>query len=105
MNKHALATTYEFEFYDGTKTQMTLSFARLKMLSSKNKSLYERYMKIMSTEKGHTEFDMLAVLYAAYVCAHLDEDVMTEDEFIEMCGTDRYAIRDAMNAMTNPKKR
>lgn len=105
MDKNVISTVYEFEFCDGTKTTMTLAFIKLKMLASKNKKLYDRYMKIMA-DGGKDEFDTLTVLYAAYVCAHLtDETIMTEDEFIEMCGTDRFALSEALKTMTNPKKR
>ena len=105
MNKNALATKHEFEFADGTKVNMTLAFIKLKMLAAKDKRLYDRYMKIMSVG-GKDEFDTLTVLYAAYVCANLDEEnLLTEDEFIEKCGTDRYAVNEAMQVMTNPKKR
>lgn len=105
MDKTTLATRYEFEFYDGTTCEMTLAFYQLKKLAGKNKALYNRYQSVM-TNGAKDEFDMLAVLYAAYVCANFDkEDRLTEDEFIEKCGTDRYAIKEAMEAMTNPKKR
>lgn len=105
MDKTALCTGYEFEFQDGEKCQMSLSFILLKKLSSKNKGLYERQQKIMA-HGGKDEFDTLTVLYAAYVCANMDKsDLMTEDEFIEKCGTDRFSINEALQAMTNPKKR
>lgn len=105
MNKTALANKYEFEFYDGTKCYMTLSFIALKKLSSKNRSLYERCQSVMA-RGGKDEFDTLSVLYAAYICANMDsgETLLTEDEFIEKCGCDREAIMSALTAMTTPKK-
>lgn len=104
MNKSVLATTYNFEFYDGTTCEMTLAFIRLKRLASKNKSVYERAQKALSNGVKD-EFDILAILYAAYLCANLDaENILTEDEFIEKCGSNRQAIIDAMRALTNPKK-
>ena len=104
MDKMALATKYTFEFYDGTTCEMTLAFIRLKMLSNKNKNLYDRCQRVMG-RGGKDEFDTLTVLYAAYICANLDsENVMTEDEFIEKCGCDRQALMDALTALTNPKK-
>ena len=106
MDKSALSTIYKFEFQDGETCDMTLSFIRLKKLSSKNKSLYDRQQKIMGNG-GKDEFDMLTVLYAAYVCANMDSDepLMSEDDFIEKCGSDRPALVEAMQALTNPKKR
>ncbi len=105
MSKTALATRYKFEFYDGSTCEMTLAFILLKKLSSKNKALYDRCQKVMANG-GKDEFDTLTVLYAAYMCANMDsENLLTEDEFIEKCGCDRYALNDALQAMTNPKKR
>lgn len=105
MDKTALSTKYTFEFYDGTTCQMTLAFIYLKRLSSKNRNLYERCQKVMAGG-AKDEFDTLAVLYAAYVCANMDsgETLLTEDEFIEKCGFDRQAIMNALQAMTQPKK-
>ena len=105
MSKKALATRYTFEFFDGTTCEMTLSFIALKRLAGKNKKLYERTMKVMS-DGSKDEFDTLALLYGAYMCANLDaETVLTEDEFIELCGCDRYAVNEAIQKMTNPKNR
>jgi hypothetical protein len=105
MEKHALAARHTFEFYDGTTCEMTLAFILLKKLASKNKKAYDACQKVM-TNGPKDEFDMLDVLYAGYLCANMDADnILTEDEFIEMCGCDRFAVSDAFNAMTNPKKR
>lgn len=105
MDKTALTTGYTFEFEDGGTCQMSLSFIRLKRLASKNKALYQRQQKLMM-DGGKDEFDTLTVLYSAYVCANIDsDDLMTEDEFIERCGSDRVAINNALGALTNPKNR
>lgn len=104
MSKVHLATRYNFEFYDGSTCEMTLAFIQLKRLSSKNKSLYDRCQKIMANG-GKDEFDTLTVLYTAYVCANMDNEILlTEDEFIEKCGCDRQALMDALTALTTPKK-
>lgn len=104
MDKINLATGYTFEFYDGSTCEMTLAFILLKKLSSKNKSLYERCQKVLGNG-AKDEFDMLDVLYAAYICANMDsETVLTEDEFIEKCGCDRQAIINAVQALTTAKK-
>lgn len=105
MDKTALTTGYTFEFEDGGTCQMSLSFIRLKRLAGKNKALYDRHQKVMMNG-SKDELDTLTVLYAAYVCANLDsEDLMTEEEFIERCGSDRVAVNEALGALTNPKKR
>lgn len=104
MNNINLATGYTFEFYDGSTCEMTLAFILLKKLSSKNKTLYERCQKVLANG-AKDEFDMLTVLYAAYVCANMNnENLLTEDEFIEKCGCDRNAIITASKALTSAKK-
>lgn len=105
MDKSALATTYKYTFEDGSTCEMTLAFIRLKRLSSKNRHLYDAYNKIM-VNGPKEELEMMTVLYAAYVCANLDsENLLTEDEFIEKCGSDRQAVREALERLINPKKR
>lgn len=105
MDKNALCNGYEFEFCDGGKCQMSLSFIRLKRLASKRKELADRYNNIML--KGtKTELDVLTVLYTAYMCANMEhDDLLTEDEFIERCGDDHVIIYEALDVLTNPKKR
>lgn len=105
MEKSALTTTYTFEFCDETTCEMTLAFIRLKMLSGKNRALYERCQKVMANG-AKDELETLTVVYTAYVCANIDsENLMSEDEFIEKCGSDRQALVEALTALTSPKKR
>lgn len=105
INKLNLATTVDFELYDGTTVKCTLAMYRLKMLASKNKPLYESAMKVLG--KGTEDvFESIRVLYAAYVCANMDSaDLLTEDEFVMMCGSDYAGINMTVNALINPKKR
>lgn len=104
MKNKKMNTTIEFEFYDETKTEMTLTFYALYQLKNKNKGLYDRYSRIM-TKGPADELEMITVMYAAYMCAHLnDENLMTEEEFMIKCGSDRMAIRDAIQSLTQPKK-
>lgn len=97
-------TYYEFKFEDGDSVQMTLAFYALYQLKAKNKAIYEEYNKIMT--KGATEeLDMIVVLYAAYLCANVDDvsGCMKLDEFMMKCGSDRFAIKEAMEALVKPK--
>ena len=105
VNKLMLATTVEHEMFDGTKVKCTLAMWRLKQLASKNKKLYETAMKVLG--KGTEDvFESIRVIYAAYVCANMDsEDIMTEDEFVMMCGSDYAGINQTVSALINPKNR
>lgn len=103
-----LNTTYEFEFYDGTTTTLTLTFYALYQLKNKNKSLYERYLRTVNSmnKESVDELEMITMLYTAYICSHLnDEEIMTEEEFMIKCGFDRVAIGKAVQALTQAKKR
>ena len=104
MTEKKLNTTVEFEFYDGTKTELTLTFYKLYQLKAKDKAMYDRYMKIMS-KKETEELEMIELLYIAYVCAHLGEELMTEEEFMILCGSDRKAVLNAVTELTQPKKK
>lgn len=104
MENKKMNTIIDFEFFDGTTAKLTLTFYALYQLKAKNKTLYERYNKIMSKQASE-ELEMITVLYTAYACANLsEENLMTEEEFMMKCGSDRIAIRDAIQELTQPKK-
>ena len=102
-------TFVEFEFEDGEKVQLTLAFYLVYKLKAKNQKLYERYCKIMSKNKTE-DLETITVLYTAYVCACIyndvpDDDVITEEEFMIRCGCDRFAAADAAyKLLRKPKK-
>ena len=100
-------TTIDFEFCDGTKAKLTLTFYALYQLKSKNKALYNRYNHAMdnSASGGYDELEMLTILYVAYMCANMGEEtILTEEEFIIKCGSDRVSVANAVKELTNPKK-
>lgn len=99
-------TTIDFEFCDGTTAKMTLTFYALYQLKSKNKALYNRYNQAMnaSAKGGYDELEMMTILYAAYMCANANEEnVLSEEEFIMKCGSDRVAVGNAVKQLTSPK--
>lgn len=106
METPKLNTTYTFTFCDGTTAEMTLTFYALYRLKSKNKALYDQYNKIynmMGSGKAD-ELDSISLLYVAYICADPDAgDLMTEEEFIIKCGSNREAIGRAVQALVAPK--
>lgn len=98
-------TCIDFKFEDGDSVKMTLAFYALYQLKGKNKSVYDRYNKIM-TKGAEEEIDMITVLYTAYLCANIDDigDCMSETAFMIKCGSDRFAVKTAMERLTKPKK-
>lgn len=102
-------TVIEYEFQDGTTTEMTLTFHKLYQLRNKNKNLYYRYNDAMNRmpKPNSEELDSITILYTAYVCAHMDEDeenLMSEVEFMIKCGSDRKEVARAARELTQPKK-
>lgn len=107
MDKRMLNTNYNFTLADGSNVAMTLSFYALYQLRSKNKSLYERYNKIMSSNSRNNfdELDTITLLYTAYVCANMaEENLLSEEDFMILCGSDRKAVGKALEHLINPKK-
>ena len=100
-------TTIDFEFCDGTKVPLTLTFYALYQLKSRNRALYNRYNEIMNktSRGGYDELDMISIIYTAYLCANVNEkNLLTEEEFIIKCGFDRVALANAVRDLTQPKK-
>lgn len=97
-------TCIDFKFEDGDSVKMTLAFYALYQLKTKNKSVYDKYNQVM-TKGANEELDMIIVLYAAYLCANLNEPtILSEEEFMIKCGSDRIAIKNAMEILIKPKK-
>ena len=99
-------TEYEFELADGTKVKTTITFYHLYQLKSKNKSLYERYNKILqNTGKGGFDIlEMVTIVYVGYVCANMNnESILSEEEFIQLCGSDLQEVSKAVSALVRPK--
>lgn len=98
-------TYYDYKFEDGESVKMTLAFYALYQLKSINKGLYDRYNKVM-TKGPSDELEMLTVLYAAYICANINDSAncMSEEEFLVKCGSDRFAVKDALEKLVKPKK-
>lgn len=103
--KLKLATTVEHELYDGEKVECTLAMYRLKLLASKNKALYKTALKVIS--KGAEDvFEQTKAVYAAYVCANMNsENLMSEEEFFEACGSDYVGLSHTLSRLINPKNR
>lgn len=94
-------TAIDFELENGAIVPMTLTFYAIYQLKNKNKPLYDRYNKVM-TKGAQDELDMVTVLYTAYCCANAEP--MSEEEFMMNLGSDRKAVAEAIQKLTQPKK-
>ena len=104
--KIVLNNVYDFELADGTVVKVTLRFFSLYQLKSKNKSIYDRYNKIMTTGPKE-ELDNVLILYTAYLCANVSDidSCLDEMEFMELMPTDREYIGQILGDLIHPKKK
>lgn len=108
MDAKMLNTYYDFPLADGTTAKLTLNFYFLYQLRNKNKSLYDRYNRILNNQSKkdyvYDEIDNMEILYTAYCCANMDnENMLSEEEFFMLCGCDRKAVATAIKALLAPK--
>ena len=108
MDAKMLNTYYEFPLADGTTAKLTLNFYFLYQLRNKDKSLYDRYNRIINNQSKkdyvYDEIDNMEILYTAYCCANMDnENMLSEEEFLMLCGGDRKAVGTAIKALLAPK--
>lgn len=97
-------TFWEIELGNGEKTTLTLNFARLYKLRAKNRNLYDRYNKIIMGEIKE-EIDNVVIIYVAYVCAHIDENYLSFEQFLDVAPYDRAAIGIAIERLLTPSKK
>lgn len=105
MKKIAIATTVDLELCDGSIAKCTFSMYRLQLLRNKNKALAEHAIRVI-TKGTEDVFEILKAVYAAYVCANMDEEnLLTEEEFTIACGSDFIGVMQAFRQMVDPKNR
>lgn len=100
-------TFYSYELIDGNEVQLTLAFYLLKQLEGKNPTLTDRYYKA-TAKKQHEmkDLDAVTIIYTAYCCANLgNPDLMDEDTFMIMMGSDRVSLGGLMNKLVGAKKK
>lgn len=106
-NAKKLNTTYDFTLADGTTVKLTLNFWYLYQLRSKHSGLYKRYTAIMQdTNQNNIDIvDMATICYVAYVCANQNaENMLSEEEFYLLCGSDVESVGKAVKHLISPKK-
>lgn len=82
MNK---TTVEKIQLKDGKEVELMVNFAALYKLRTINKSLYDKYNKVLM--KGSEDvLELLPVVYAGYVCANIDNaaSCMSEKEFTDL---------------------
>ena len=89
---------------DGKEIQLTLNFARLLKVKNDNKNIYEKYNNaILNGTKD--VFDMVDIIYTAYLCANIGEEVLEYNRFIELIPESTTLIARKVQALTSSKKK
>ena len=71
-----MARFYNISTQDGSKIDLTLNLGALAELSKSRKDLSDRYFELYKKMHGGlNEIEMGEVLYIAYACAHVGEDI------------------------------
>ena len=99
-------TYSELELSNDQKVRLTLNLKRLLVLKSNHLDLYREANKII-TRGAEDIFDMVKVLYAAYLCA-LDSGVeeMNYDTFLDLVSNLGFGeITEKVGDLIQPKKK
>jgi hypothetical protein len=97
--------TFEtLELNNGESIKLTLNFARLLKIKNDNKEKYEKYNNVILNGTKDI-FDMIDVIYIAYLCANIDKNVKSYDEFIELVPPSTTLLAEKVNVLTNSKKK
>lgn len=101
------STFWKIKLQTGEEVDLTLNFAALYRLRAKDRTLYDRYNRISTSGKLMEDLDNIIIIYTAYVCAHINEDYMSFQDFLEVAPYDREKIGDAIMMLLTPnaKKR
>lgn len=102
-------TVVEMEMADGSVVRLTLAYRFLLKLSSVNRRAYDDYNAVYNKKEGkREEIDNIRILYAAYLCAAIqdgtEESAMSWDSFIDSVSLDREVTNNAMLALISPKR-
>lgn len=108
-NKRLNTTTY-LEMQDGTTVKLTLTYRYLLKLSAFNRRAYDDYNAVWNKKEGRREeIDNVRVIYAAYLCAALqdgtEDQAMSWDEFVDNMTPDREALSEALVGLLAPKRK
>lgn len=106
MDKNVMLTNgaETLELINGEKVELTLNFKKLLNVRNKRKDLYKRYNKAIMDGMNDT-FDVITILYTAYLCALDDIDTgMTEESFMEKVPPYVYELNKVARNLTIPKK-
>lgn len=89
---------------DNKEIKLTLNFARLLKVKNDYKDTYEKYNDIILNGTKDI-FDMVHILYTAYLCANINEELLDYNNFIELIPSSTTLIASKVNKLTSSKKK
>ena len=89
---------------DDREIKLTLNFARLLKVKNDYKDTYEKYNDIILNGTKDV-FDMVDIIYTAYLCANIGEEVLEYNRFIELIPESTTLIARKVQALTSSKKK
>ena len=103
-------TVVMLEMADGSSVKLTLSYRHLLQLSTVNRKVYDEYNAVWNKKEGkREEIDNVRIIYAAYLCAAIQDgeqdEAMSWDEFLDNVTLDREAIGNALRDLLVPKRK
>lgn len=108
MKMPALNSTRKFELADGTVVPLTLNNALLYQIRSERKSDYDKFNDVLF-KGGKDYFQLVDVLYVAYLCGFLSEhgnidDAMDDISFMLAMPEDPIVVSEEAQWLISPKK-
>lgn len=97
----------DFPLTNGEKVKLTLNFKLLLKLKSNYPEEYDAFNRVVSgaSRENGDFFDILSVIYAAYLCANFDnKDKYTKQEFIDLTPLNLSLITATQNKLLGIRK-
>ncbi len=103
-------TVVELEMQDGTTVRLTLAYKYLYQLSAVDRRAYDEYNAVWNKKPNkREEMDTVRILYAAYLCAAIQDgtknNAMGWEEFLELVPINRQVTSKALEELLAPKRK
>ncbi len=100
-------TEIDFELINKQKVKLTLNFKLLLKLKANYPEEYNNFNKYILNDGGKNLdfFEILTVIYVAYLCANLEsKNKYTKEEFIKLVPFNINLIKETQNTLLGLKK-
>lgn len=95
-------TVKKMKLQNAKEINLTLTYGKLYRLQNTNQEAVDIYNELQAQERGLNEFEILRILYTAFLCA--DNDIeMSYEEFLDNVVSNRMEILKMYNELMYPK--